>query len=134
MSVIRVKNGPDKGKTIEVGPESITIGRDATETLQVLDQGASRRHAEIFKIGEMVFIRDLNSKNGTFVNDERIHETLLQIGDKIKIGTTVLVFDEGMAGGEEEGDGIEFSGMESLGATMEIDLRGQTVFVARPLR
>jgi len=126
MPVLRVKNGPDKGKTIEIGQEAVGIGRDATETLQVLDQGASRAHAEIFKIGEMVFLRDLNSKNGTFVNDDRVHETLLQIGDKIKIGTTVLVFDEGVAGSDAEEDKIEFSGMESLGATMEIDLRGRT--------
>jgi len=124
MPVLRVKNGPDKGKVLEVVNQPLTIGRDATESLQVLDQGASRRHAEIFKIGEMVFIRDLGSKNGTFVNDERIHEELLQLGDKVKIGTTLLAFEEGMKGEEEEQDRIVFSGVEALEATMEIDLHG----------
>ncbi|MHC5082151.1 MAG: FHA domain-containing protein, partial [Planctomycetota bacterium] len=126
MPVLRIRNGPDKGKVIEVEEEPLTIGRDATESLQILDQGASRRHAEIFRIGEMVFLRDLESKNGTFVNDERVQEELLQIGDKIKIGTTVLVFEEGVLGSEEREQAIEFTGIDSLGATMEIDLRGQT--------
>jgi HD-GYP domain-containing protein (c-di-GMP phosphodiesterase class II)/pSer/pThr/pTyr-binding forkhead associated (FHA) protein len=125
MPVLRIKNGPDKGKAIEIGDTTITIGRDATETVQILDQGASRRHAEVFRIGEMVFIRDLASKNGTFVNDERIQEELLQIGDKIKIGTTLFVFEEGVAGAEEEEEPkIHFAGGDlPLETTMEIDLR-----------
>ncbi|MCU0723536.1 MAG: FHA domain-containing protein, partial [Planctomycetes bacterium] len=124
MPVLRIKNGPDKGKAIEIGDAPVTVGRDASETIQILDQGASRRHAEVFRIGEMVFIRDLSSKNGTFVNDERIQEELLQIGDKIKIGTTLFVFEEGVAGAEEAGPQIQFSGAdEPLETTMEIDVR-----------
>jgi len=126
MPLVRIKNGPDKGKAFEVGGEPVVIGREASDGLRILDQGASRRHAEIFKIGEMFFIRDLESKNGTFLNDERVLEELLQVGDKIKIGTTVFVFEEsGVAvEGPEPDQEVLFSSAEALEATMEIDLKG----------
>ena len=104
MPVLRIRNGPDKGKVHEITDAPLTIGRDASESIQILDQGASRQHAEVFRVGEMCFIRDLDSKNGVFVNDERITEELLQIGDKIRIGSTVFVFEE--AGGSIEARGM----------------------------
>ncbi len=126
MPLVRIKNGPDKGKAFEVIDQPVVIGREAPDGVRILDQGASRRHAEIFKIGEMYFIRDLESKNGTFVNDERIVEELLQVGDKIKIGSTLFVFEEtGMAQESAEPmQDIQFSSSEKLEATMEIDLAG----------
>ncbi|MCI0341249.1 MAG: GAF domain-containing protein, partial [Planctomycetales bacterium] len=124
MPAIRIKNGPDKGKVFEVGDEPLTIGRDPTEGIPILDQGASRSHAEIFRVGEMCFIRDLGSKNGTFVNDEKISEELLQVGDKIRVGNTLFVFEEaGVAGEEPAPRRIEFDPEPPVGATIEIDLR-----------
>src|SRR6185503_19795757 len=56
--------------------------------------GSSRQHAELFRIGELYFVRDLSSRNGTFVNDRRITEVVLREGDQIRIGATVLLFLE----------------------------------------
>jgi len=125
MPVLRVRNGPDKGQVYEITDEPITVGRDSSETIQILDQGASRRHSEVFRVGEMCFIRDLDSKNGTFVNDERIAEELLQVGDKIRIGNTIFVFDESGASMEAAAARakIEFDHDAPVGATIEIDLR-----------
>jgi putative nucleotidyltransferase with HDIG domain len=127
MPVIRVRNGPDKGKVYEIGDQPLTIGRDSSETIQILDQGASRRHSEIFRVGEMVFIRDLDSKNGTFVNDEKIAEELLQVGDKVRIGNTIFVFEEAGASMDAGAPAaspkrIDFD-EAPVGATIEIDLR-----------
>ncbi len=94
MAIIRVKNGPLKGTTYNLEEESITIGRDEGIGIQILDQGVSRRHAEMFRIGEMYFIRDLSSRNGTFVNEEKVTEELLRVGDEVKIGTTILRFED----------------------------------------
>jgi HD-GYP domain-containing protein (c-di-GMP phosphodiesterase class II) len=121
MPLIRIKSGPDKGKAYDVGEKPVVIGREASDGIRILDQGASRRHAEVFKIGEMYFIRDLDSKNGTFVNDERVMEELLQVGDKLKVGTTVFVFEEGGVVPEAT-PGFEFSAGDQLEATIEIDL------------
>jgi HD-GYP domain-containing protein (c-di-GMP phosphodiesterase class II) len=97
MAVLRVKSGMNTGKIFDISAETLVLGRDVSEgdkSVQVLDQGVSRKHAEIFRIGEMFFIRDLESRNGTFVNDESISEVVLRIGDQIRIGNTVLIFED----------------------------------------
>lgn len=97
MTVLRVKAGQNAGKVYDISTESLVLGRDVGDggrSLQVLDQGVSRKHAEIFRIGEMFFIRDLESRNGTFVNDEQVTEVVLRIGDQIRIGSTVLIFED----------------------------------------
>src|SRR4051812_29648482 len=106
MPQIRVKNGKQKGKVLSLnGQERLLIGRDNSCGLQILDQGVSREHAEIFRVGEMVFIRDLGSRNGSFVNDERIEEELLREGDVVRVGNTQLLFES--AKEAREGD-LEF--------------------------
>ena len=100
MPMLRIKNGPHKGTELELSGESLIIGRDEVPGgLQILDQGVSRRHAEVFRIGEMFFIRDLGSRNGTFVNEEKISEELLRVGDEVKIGSTVCLFEDRRASG-----------------------------------
>ena len=93
MPVLRVKSGSNKGAVFDLTAESISMGRDCPDGVQILDQGVSRRHAEVFRIGEMYFVRDLQSRNGVFLNDEKIVEELLQPGDQIRIGQTTFVFE-----------------------------------------
>ncbi len=96
MSKIRITNGPYRGREKTVADKPLTIGRDAEAGIQILDRSASRFHCEIFPVGGMYFVRDLDSKNGTYVNDERLEdEELLRLGDVIKIGTTELIFETG---------------------------------------
>jgi len=111
MPILRVKSGPDVGKTFELSEDSTTIGRECPEGITINDQGASRKHAEIFKIGEMYFVKDLDSKNGTYVNDEMITEEILQIGDKIRIGQTLFVIEDApgeVAKKDEDAEIVEF--------------------------
>ena len=97
MVVLRVKAGSEKGKVYEVANENVVMGRDRAGAVQILDQGVSRKHAEIFQIGELYFIRDLESRNGTFVNADKITEVVLRFGDQIQIGNTTLVFEDRLA-------------------------------------
>lgn len=64
----------------------------------VLDSSeVSRRHAVIRQVGEAYFIEDLNSSNGTYVNDERIQQQMeLHEGDLIQISTFRLLFQGGL--------------------------------------
>ncbi len=94
MSFIRIKTGPNKGKIFEIKDQVLTIGRDESQTIQILDQGVSRAHAEIFRLGDMSFVRDLNSTNGTYVNNVKITEEALKATDELLIGTTILHFEE----------------------------------------
>jgi len=98
MPKIRIVNGPYRGREKTVADKPVTIGRDAEAGVQILDRSASRFHCEIFPVGGMWFVRDLDSKNGTYVNDERLEdEELLRLTDVIKIGTTELTFEQGQA-------------------------------------
>ncbi|MFW5858659.1 MAG: FHA domain-containing protein [Planctomycetota bacterium] len=98
MTKLRIRNGPMAGRERTIEDQPLTIGRDAEAGIQILDRSASRFHAEVFPVGGMFFVRDLKSKNGTFVNDERLEdEELLREADVIKIGTTELVFEPGIA-------------------------------------
>ena len=123
MPGIRVKNGPSQGQTFAVTEQPLVVGRDETCDLSLQDKGASRRHAEIFKIGDMCFIRDLESKNGTFVNDNRISEEMLRDGDRIQIGGTIIIF-EPLAGGRAD-DELDFS-EDELEAFYELRLEDLT--------
>jgi len=81
------------GARVVLGPEPLTIGRLPESAVMVTDPNASRRHAEIRRVGNDVVLVDLNSTNGTRVNGATIRERKLADGDQIVIGTTVLRFE-----------------------------------------
>jgi HD-GYP domain-containing protein (c-di-GMP phosphodiesterase class II) len=126
MAHLRVKKGKGAGKVYEIGDKSLIIGRENTVGIQMDDKAASREHAEIFKLGEMFFVRDLSSRNGTLVNGELIDEELLREGDIIQIGETEFAFEEKDAeAGEVQQDDSEdllFDDSADLGSTMEFHL------------
>jgi len=81
------------GSRVVLGPEPLTIGRLPESAVMVTDPNASRRHAEIRRVGNDVVVVDLNSTNGTRVNGATVRERKLADGDQIVIGTTVLRFE-----------------------------------------
>lgn len=81
------------GARVVLGPEPLTIGRLPESAIVVNDPNASRRHAEIRRVGSDVLVVDLNSTNGTRVNGAPVKERKLADGDQIVIGTTVLRFE-----------------------------------------
>ena len=69
----------------------MTIGRDDTADLQLRDKAVSRRHATLRVEGETAVIEDLGSRNGTFVNGDRVGDARrLREGDAVQVGATVL--------------------------------------------
>ena len=69
---------------------TITLGRDKAATIPLDDPESSRIHTAIRYWDDMFVIRDMNSRNGTFVNGAKIDVVRLNPGDKIKIGNTEL--------------------------------------------
>lgn len=65
-----------------------TIGRGDGNSLCLPDQSISRYHAEIIRLGNDFLLRDLGSTNGSFVNDDRVSEQLLNDGDTIRFGNS----------------------------------------------
>ena len=117
MTVLYIINGQDKRQALEFSGDSLLVGRSAECDLPVKDRFVSRKHLKISRKGERIFIKDLNSRNGTFVNGEPIHpgiEVELPEGIPVVIGMTVLCFGEGCA--EEIQDflgSIDVSGLET---------------------
>ena len=64
----------------------ITIGRDEDNTLTLPTAGVSRQHAVVERRGDRLFLLDRNSKNGTFLNGERVKEAPIQPGDVVQVG------------------------------------------------
>src|SRR5437773_661912 len=81
-----VLQGHEQGRKFPVdGGESI-VGRSSQATVRLLDTSISKRHARLQRnLGEIV-LDDLESTNGTFVNEERITRCTLRLGDKIRVG------------------------------------------------
>ncbi|MCC7475177.1 MAG: sigma 54-interacting transcriptional regulator [Pirellulales bacterium] len=76
-----------------VDNESITVGRAPTNAIVVKDERCSRNHAEVFQSGGKWVLRDLDSRNGTLVDGQRIHaDHTLQAGEIIRIGNSHLAF------------------------------------------
>ncbi len=119
MAQLTIKTGPAEGSIFELTGEPQTIGRQGD--IQVLDTAVSRKHAEVHQLGDTFLIRDLDSRNGTFVNDERISgEVALKSGDRVRLGAAVLEFETEQGGGQQD---VEFvRDTNAGGSTVEIRL------------
>lgn len=80
-----------RGETTRVTGE-VTLGRSPTCTISLDDDAfASSIHARVFVADGNAYLEDLGSKNGTYINEEPIDDTmLLERGDLIRVGGTVL--------------------------------------------
>ena len=70
--------------------KEIVVGRSSELDMVLVEDMVSRRHAKITVTGDQIFIQDLGSTNGTFVNGEKIKRARLQEGDRILIGTSLI--------------------------------------------
>lgn len=84
--------GPHRGSTFPLTGDQMTIGRHASNWICLTDRSASRKHCLVSKNGQEFKLQDLESRNGTFVNDIPIQERSLQHGDKIGVGDSSFLF------------------------------------------
>lgn len=95
MPVLTLKFKSDESKLGEYPLEkgkSLTIGRREDNDIVVDNLAVSGHHAKVDSVGERYLLVDLESKNGTFVNEEPVSRHWLQHGDVIIIGKHYLVF------------------------------------------
>ena len=90
-----VINGVDLGKKYNLAQRSTLIGRSSKVDIQVDEDSISRNHAVIENYGDDIVVRDLNSTNGTYVNDRPIQHHRLMDGEQVKIGRTIFKFLSG---------------------------------------
>jgi diguanylate cyclase (GGDEF)-like protein len=85
--------GSNLGRMFRIEGGEVVLGRASTASIRLEDDGISRNHARVCVRGEELWIEDMGSQNGTFINGERVTSHALKDGDKIQIGaTTILKF------------------------------------------
>jgi hypothetical protein len=87
-----VITGPHARATCPITDDPFSIGRDPQNHLSVPDPSVSREHCVLVRRGDGFIIRDLDSHNGTLVNDLPVNDQLLAHRDYITIGGTVPQF------------------------------------------
>jgi adenylate cyclase len=119
MTTLHIIDGHEKKQSFEFSEDTLLVGRSADCDVPVKDRFVSRKHLKISRQGEKIFIKDLNSRNGTFLNGEPIHpgiEIELPESIPVVIGMTVLCLGEGCAEEIQEFLGsIDVSGLEAEG-------------------
>ena len=85
-------SGKHKGAVFAINEEPLVIGRETAAHLCIADSSVSRRHSKIEKQDDGFVITDLESLNGTFVNDVPVRSRLLEHGDRVRIGDSQFLF------------------------------------------
>jgi pSer/pThr/pTyr-binding forkhead associated (FHA) protein len=88
--LVIVAPADQKGRSFELNGE-LTVGRAAGCQVALEDNYVSQLHARVFTRDGTVWVEDLGSTNGTYVNDRRVSSPLaVRRGDQLKVGSTVL--------------------------------------------
>src|SRR5689334_6075050 len=85
-------SGKLKGAIFDLHEEALIIGRETAATVCLADAAVSRRHSKIEKKDDTFVITDLESLNGTFVNNVPVRSRALEHGDRVRIGESQFLF------------------------------------------
>ena len=89
--VLRFISGKYQGGEFPIVPDKqIIVGRSSDLDMVLVEDMVSRKHARIAMQADQIWIEDLGSTNGTFVNGEKIKRARLKEGDRVLIGTSIL--------------------------------------------
>lgn len=95
QALLMVKRGPNAGSRFLIDKDVTTVGRHPESDIFLDDVTVSRRHAEFRRKDGQFYVHDVGSLNGTYVNRQRVEETLLAGGDELQIGKFKLTFYAG---------------------------------------
>jgi adenylate cyclase len=119
-----------EGVVHNLGEETVTVGRGATNSIPLADSACSSKHAQLVPDENGWRIEDRGSLNGTFVNGQRVPTARLGPGDRIQLGATELIFEtdsaaaEPAGGAQSGGSGYASSFLQSIVGDNESDSDG----------
>ncbi len=102
MPSLFVIRGNDQGSRFEFDDPVLQLGRDPSSMVRLHDTEVSRQHAEIRFSDDIYEIIDHGSSNGTFVNGRRIERHVLDSGDQIQLGKTMMLYTGPSEGSSED--------------------------------
>lgn len=90
---MQISSGPNQGKRFKIKKTQVSFGRVKCD-IMLDDADVSRKHCLMeIEEGGQVILRDLASSNGTYVNQVRVSNCVLQPGDQIQLGKTIIIFE-----------------------------------------
>ncbi|MFJ3923312.1 FHA domain-containing protein [Streptomyces sp. NPDC090022] len=92
-SVIVGRTGPFTGQSVILGDEPLSFGRKSDNGVVIVSPSASRLHAEILAEDAGFVLYDRDSRNGTFVNEQRVTRHVLRPNDCIRIGDETFLYE-----------------------------------------
>ncbi|HVG37981.1 MAG TPA: FHA domain-containing protein, partial [Pyrinomonadaceae bacterium] len=119
--------GPLKGRTFPLGENELSIGRESANLIAIHDGSLSRRHCLIQRRGEHYELCDLDSLNGTFVNEVPARERRLSHGDCIRLGTSHFLFLQRENEPGEDFPEVYFDERTPVAGTT-VELRAEDIF------
>jgi len=127
--------GKLKGAVFPLTEAPVLIGRETAANLCIADPSVSRRHSQIEKEGEHFVIADLESLNGTFINDVPVKRRPLAHGDRVRIGDSQFLFllHDGEASPASKSSEVQFEDRHLSGSTIQVKFNDAVYLMARDL-
>ena len=129
---LEVVSGPLKGKQFSLPDSEISIGRDPSNEISLLDSLVSRRHCVVRKEGDAFRVQDLDSRNNTFVSGVPIRDRVLAHGDQIRIGNSILVFQAADGGPVPGNASLSLDATPAPGAATVILRKEDALYMQTP--
>ena len=98
---LRYSKSDGSNADFELSEQPVTIGRSADADVLLLDERVSRIHCGIRLWDGDFYIKDLKSRNGTWINNKRVDVAKLKTGDTIRVGSTTFTFEQTPAVGTD---------------------------------
>ena len=129
---LEVISGPLKGKVFPLVEGEVSIGREPSNYISLLDSLVSRRHCVIRKEAESFRLVDLDSRNSTFVSGVPVRERLLVPGDQIRVGNSVLIFQGAAGDSSTDNVGLQLDATPVPGAATVILRKEDALYLQGP--
>jgi transcriptional regulator with GAF, ATPase, and Fis domain len=124
-------SGPLKGKLFLLTQDEVSIGRDPSNEISLLDSLVSRRHCVIRKESGTFRLQDLESRNSTFVSGVPVIDRVLVPGDQIRVGNSILIFQGAESGSLPHIASLSLDATPAPGAATVV-LRKEDALYLRP--
>jgi DNA-binding NtrC family response regulator len=116
---VRLVEGPDRDRVVEHYGERVGVGTSPANELTLTDPTVSHYHLEL-RCEDGVRVKDLGSRNGTYIGDVRINEVVVPVGTRLRLGRTVLaVLDATIAPPSEPLPPVNVPGLVAASPTMQ---------------
>gem|GEM_PF-11862 len=127
--------GKLKGAVFQLTEAPVLIGRETAANLCIADPSVSRRHSQVEKEGGQFVIADLESLNGTFINDVPVKRRPLAHGDRVRIGDSQFLFllHDGEASPASKSSEVQFEDRQLSGSTIQVKFNDAIYLMARDL-